>query len=102
MNVAAQLDERRAGDWDAAETRRLPGALARLTPALAGFTAFDTPDRAVSDRPRWCTVLDRPLPDDGAGLDTVLDELAVAVEYGCRIGRPASSGSSRTPRRRPR
>ncbi|HLZ38669.1 MAG TPA: aminotransferase class V-fold PLP-dependent enzyme [Mycobacteriales bacterium] len=92
---AERLDDRRTADpdaADAAESGRLSDAIARLVPELTRFTAYTTADRAVADRAQWRGVLDRPLPDDGAGLETVLDELAVAVEHGCRIGQPGFVG----------
>lgn len=79
-------------DADAAELGRVGDTLARLAPALDEYLRFATRDRTVTERDRWRAVLDAPLPERGAGLDTVVDELAVAVEYGCRVSDPGFSG----------
>ena len=78
---------------DAAETGRLAEALQRITPALERFNRFDTPDRAALDRADYLARLDVPLPERGAGLDAVLDELAeVVIPYGNRVGAPGFCG----------
>lgn len=70
----------------------LDRVLARLAPVLEEFGRYAGPDATVTDRAQWLSVLDRDLPADGAGLETVLDELELAVRYGCRIGHPGFSG----------
>lgn len=82
----------RTTDCDAAAYDAMGDALARLAPAIDRFARFAGPDRAVSDRREWRDTLDIPLPRRGAGLDTVLAELAVAAEFGCRVGHPGFSG----------
>jgi aromatic-L-amino-acid decarboxylase len=61
---------------DPAELGRLEESIGRLLPGLDDFLDFREPDRAVADRESWRAALDGPLPADGAGLDTVVDELA--------------------------
>jgi aromatic-L-amino-acid/L-tryptophan decarboxylase len=79
-------------DPDGAVTDRVSAVLSRLAPALDAYTAFGTPDRTVRDRAAWLPVFDRSLPDAGAGIDTVVDELSVAVDQGCRVAHPGFSG----------
>ncbi len=81
-----------AGTGDAAVTGRVTAALTRLLPALERY-------HATADAPHFPayvpgTVPSEPLalPDDGVGLDATLDELAVAVEHGCRISAPGFVG----------
>lgn len=73
---------------DPAEIGRLGEMLARLTPAFeqflegAGAVRFPPyPSGAVPSEPV-------PLPDTGRGLDATVAELAIAVQWGCRIGAP--------------
>ena len=77
---------------DDAELGRIDDALARLIPALErylqdhaspSFPAY--PPGAVASEPG-------PLPDAGGGLDTVIDELTTAVEWGCRVSAPGFLG----------
>jgi glutamate/tyrosine decarboxylase-like PLP-dependent enzyme len=88
----ADLAIRTTSDSDAAadpaELGRLGEALARLTPALERFldgadaaTFPPYPAGAVPSEPG-------PLPESGRGLDATIAELAMAVEWGCRIGAP--------------
>ncbi len=81
-----------APERDAAECGRVGEALLALSPALDAFVRFDTPDRTVRERDVWLPRLDVALPDAGAGLDTVLDELALAIDQGCRVSHPGFSG----------
>ncbi|HET9417089.1 MAG TPA: pyridoxal-dependent decarboxylase, partial [Candidatus Limnocylindria bacterium] len=63
--------------------------IARLLPELHRFISADGPDRAVADRPEWLAALDRPLPDGGAGLDVVTEELERwVIPYGLRTPDP--------------
>jgi aromatic-L-amino-acid decarboxylase len=78
---------------DPAEIGRLGSAIGRLLPTLDAFLEFRDTDRAVTDRARWQAVLDIPLPEAGAGLETVLAELAESiVPYGLRTPHPGFSG----------
>jgi aromatic-L-amino-acid decarboxylase len=80
-------------DRDAGETRRLRDAVARVLPALEVFMRYEGEDRAGRDRDRWRSALDRPLPERGTGLETVLEQLATTViPYGLRNGAPGFSG----------
>lgn len=77
---------------DPAATGGLEVAVGRLLPALERFLASAENDRAVTDRATWVAALDRALPDAGAGLDTVVDELARwVVPYGLRTPHPGFS-----------
>src|SRR4029453_1809541 len=80
-------------DADPAETLGVGAAVGRLLPPVEQFLAFSEPDRVIADRERWLAALDRPLPSAGAGLETVLDELAEwVVPYGLRTPHPGFSG----------
>jgi aromatic-L-amino-acid decarboxylase len=80
-------------DRDAGETRRLRDAVARVLPALEVFIRYEGEDRAGRDRDRWRSALDRPLPERGTGLESVLEQLATTViPYGLRNGAPGFSG----------
>jgi len=70
-SVRVSLDEP-----DPAGTQGVDVAVGRLLPALEQFLASTEGDRAVKDRANWVAALDRGLPYEGAGLDTVVDELA--------------------------
>lgn len=78
---------------DQAELGRLEAAVGRLLPGLDRFLEFKEPDRAVAEREQWLAALDRPLPREGAGLDTVIDELdRWVIPYGMRSGQPGFTG----------
>src|SRR3989442_4702426 len=80
-------------DRDAGETRRLRDAVAQVLPALELFIRYEGEDRAGRDRDTWRRALDRPLPDHGIGLESLLKELATTViPYGLRNGAPGFSG----------
>jgi aromatic-L-amino-acid decarboxylase len=75
---------------DVADTARLVGALADLLPALADFNRGEPPPAGASD---WRSALDQPLPGCGAGLVTVVTELAQkVVPNGLRLGAPGFCG----------
>ena len=77
---------------DPAELGRLEEAIGRLVPGLDDFLAFRGPDRAVADRDAWRAALEGPLPADGAGLDSVIEELARwVVPNGQRTPHPGFS-----------
>lgn len=46
---------------------------------LEAFLAFDAEDASVRDRSRWKAALDGPLPQEGVGLDKVVEELLEAL-----------------------
>ncbi len=74
---------------DAAELGRLSETIERLLPGLDRFMAAEGSDLAVADRAEWVAALDRPLPDGGAGLDVVADELERwIIPYGLRTPHP--------------
>ncbi|MGQ0607809.1 MAG: pyridoxal phosphate-dependent decarboxylase family protein [Chloroflexota bacterium] len=78
---------------DPAESSRLAEAIARLLPAIERFNRFEGIDPAVRGRDRWVDRLEQALPEQGAGLDEVLRELAeVVVPHGLRNGAPGFSG----------
>ena len=77
---------------DAAETGGLPAALSRLLPALEAFLATTDADRSVQDRARWVAALDQRLPETGAGLEAVLDDLVEhVIPNGLRTPHPGFS-----------
>jgi aromatic-L-amino-acid/L-tryptophan decarboxylase len=63
------------GPADAAELGALESVIGRLLPALDRFLESPDPDGSVADRAAWVAALDRPLPHDGGGVSTVVDEL---------------------------
>ena len=78
---------------DRAEGERLAEAIGRITPALEQFNSFEGQDLAALNRATWLAALDEPLPQQGVGLDAVLQILAESViPYGLRIGSPGFSG----------
>ena len=80
--------DRPAGDPDVARTDRLDAAVASVLPALEAFNRFESPDRA-SIRSEWLPVLDEPLPEQGVGLERVLELLRdVVIPRGLRVGHP--------------
>jgi aromatic-L-amino-acid decarboxylase len=77
---------------DAAAIDGLPEAITRLLPALETFLTDAGADRSMRDRATWVQALDRRLPETGAGLDAVLDDLAThVVPNGLRTPRPGVS-----------
>jgi aromatic-L-amino-acid decarboxylase len=73
-------DVRDSADW-----------LQRLTPSIEAYRAGERKPYPVY---RSGTVPSEPgpLPDDGIGLDGVLDELAAAIRAGCRVAAPGFFG----------
>jgi aromatic-L-amino-acid/L-tryptophan decarboxylase len=80
-------------DKDAADSERLGDALRRLAPALEQFNRFEGPDQSALNKDRWLPHLDTALPEQGEGLDAVVDALTTwAVPNGLRMGAPGFSG----------
>lgn len=78
---------------DPSETGRLSESLAAILPSLEAFNQFDGSDNAGRDRANWTALLDRSLPQSGAGLDEVLRELSeIVIPNGLRNGAPGFSG----------
>ncbi len=67
--------------------------LTSLIDALDRFNQFDGPDPAGRGRSRWTEQLGRSLPEEGAGLESVLNDLETfIVPNGVRNGHPGFSG----------
>lgn len=78
---------------EAAETGRLSEALGPIIEALEAFSRYEGPDPAGKAREIWKKVLERPLPEQGAGLDAVIRTLSESViPYGLRNGAPGFCG----------
>lgn len=75
-----------------AELRRIADALARLAPTLERF--LDNADAGPFPAYPVGAVTSEPsaLPDEGIGLDATVDQLAMAVDWGCRISAPGFVG----------
>lgn len=77
---------------DAAETAHLQPYLSRIGAALDRFLRFEHPD-AQHPGAHWRELLDLPLPQVGAGLDRVVDELVgQVIPNGSAVPRPGFSG----------
>lgn len=77
---------------DLASCSDIARVLGRVGPVLERFVDADqgAPARAY---PRGTVPSETlRLPEHGVGIDSVLDELAIAVEHGCRIGSPGFLG----------
>lgn len=74
---------------DPAALDGLGAAIERLLPGLEAFLTADGADMAVRDRTAWIAALDRGLPAEGVGIDTVVEELARwVVPHGQRTPDP--------------
>ena len=75
-----------------AETGRLQPLLSRVGESLDQYLKFEYPD-ALAARERWQTALDRPVPQQGIGIDAVVDEiLTYLVPYGPPVPKPGFTG----------
>ncbi|MEY2589748.1 MAG: hypothetical protein QOJ67_1732, partial [Acidimicrobiaceae bacterium] len=77
-------------DGERTETGELAASLQALLPALDAANSAPAPPGYPAFRGRVSEV--SALPDEGAGLTTVLDELRVAIDHGCHINSAGFSG----------
>jgi aromatic-L-amino-acid decarboxylase len=76
---------------DCAETANVERLLARLGAGLDQFLKFEHPD-ALHPHATWSTSLDLPLPQQGVGIDRVVDELLThVIPYGSAVAKPGFS-----------
>jgi len=75
-----------------AETGRMQELLTRVGAGLDEFLKFEHPD-ALAARDFWQRALERPVPQQGIGIDAVVDEILTRlVPYGPPIPRPGFTG----------
>lgn len=75
-----------------AETGNLQELLSRVGAGLDEFLKFEHPD-ALVNRERWRAALDRPLPEQGVGIDAVVGELVeTLIPHGHAMVRPGFTG----------
>lgn len=75
-----------------AETGRLQPLLSRVGESLDEYLKFENPD-ALSARERWQAALERPVPQQGIGIDAVVDEIVTSlVPYGPPVPKPGFTG----------
>jgi aromatic-L-amino-acid/L-tryptophan decarboxylase len=78
---------------DAADSERLADAVGQILPALTQFNRFEGPDLTAREKDRWLAVVDTPLPEQGEGLDAVLETLSGSIiPNGLRMGSRGFSG----------
>ncbi len=78
---------------DAAEVDRLADAAAIVLPALTEWLRFADVTAPARSRTDWQSMLDQPLPKDGAGFEAALSELAKwVVPNGLPVGAPGFTG----------
>ncbi len=78
---------------DPADSAHLADAISRILPALQEFYRFEGPDLAARRSVEWKEKLSMPLPQQGQGLDAVLDDLInTIIPNGLRNGHPGFSG----------
>jgi aromatic-L-amino-acid decarboxylase len=78
---------------DAAEVDRLADAAAIVLPALAEWLRFADVAAPARGRAAWRSLLDQPLPKEGAGFEAALSELAEwVVPNGLPVGAPGFNG----------
>lgn len=75
-----------------AETQRFAEALGRLLPAFDRYSAGHAAEYHAAYEPGTIASELLDLPDRGVGLEATLDEIAAAVEHGCRISAPGFLG----------
>lgn len=75
-----------------ADTGRVAEALEQLLPALERFSGGHAAQSFPPYRPGTVPSEPMALPAHGVGLDAVVEELATAVEHGCRISAPGFVG----------
>ena len=79
-------------DLDAAETGRLQPLLSSIGAGLDDFLRFEHPD-PLHPGLRWRQQLERPVPQQGVGIDAVAAELLeLVIPHGSAITRPGFSG----------
>jgi aromatic-L-amino-acid/L-tryptophan decarboxylase len=77
---------------EAATIEQLAPAVEALLPAMERFLRFDEPEQTAQQQ-SWESVLDEPLPSEGAGADVVLALLRdVIIPNGLRNGAPGFCG----------
>jgi aromatic-L-amino-acid/L-tryptophan decarboxylase len=76
---------------DDSDVRDSTAWLQRLVPAIEAYRATEREPYPVY-RSGAIPSEPGPLPDDGIGLDGVLDELGAAIEAGCRVAAPGFFG----------
>ena len=75
-----------------AETGRLQSLLSRVGESLDEYLKFEYPD-ALAARERWQTALDRAVPQQGIGIDAVVEEIAeYLIPYGPPVPKPGFTG----------
>jgi aromatic-L-amino-acid decarboxylase len=77
---------------DDAEVGSVGSALRRLVPSLDRYVRDHASDRFPAYVPGSVPSDGSALPEDGIGLPATLDELALAIEAGCRISAPGFVG----------
>jgi aromatic-L-amino-acid decarboxylase len=78
---------------DAADSERLANAIYGITSALDRFYRFEGPDLAARHRQQWVEELGVALPEQGRGLDAVVQTLNdIVIPNGLRNGAPGFSG----------
>ncbi len=80
--------ERPAGDPDVAAVADLTEAVGSILPALDAFNRFEGQDRS-SFRSEWGPILDEPLPEEGVGVEAVMEIMRdTLIPNGLRLGHP--------------
>src|SRR5215469_2195785 len=91
--VSNKLGKFAMDSTEKAECGRLANYLNAVLPALEQFNSSDAADVAGPQYSKWRELLDRPLPESGQGLDSVLSELQeIVIPNGLRLGAPSFAG----------
>ena len=78
---------------DLADSAHMTEAIAKILPAIQEFYRFEGPDLAVRRSADWKKHLTTPLPQQGKGLDSVLNDLIqTVIPNGLRNGHPGFAG----------